>query len=68
MTIYDKGLIRAMKKAYRDGGYDDRRYATRHKFDAVVLAQEVGKWFEKGKDKEIFYIFALDLLPSASDK
>ena len=21
MTIYDKGLIRAMKKAYRDGGY-----------------------------------------------
>ena len=22
MTIYDKGLIRAMKKAYRDGGYD----------------------------------------------
>lgn len=22
MTIYDKGLIRAMKQAYRDGGYD----------------------------------------------
>ena len=22
MTIYDKGLIRAMKSAYRDGGYD----------------------------------------------
>ena len=35
---------------------------------AVVLAQEVGKWFEKGKDKEIFDIFALDLLPSVSDK
>lgn len=22
MTIYDKGLIRAMKAAYRDSGYD----------------------------------------------
>lgn len=22
MTIYDKGLIRAMKAAYRDDGYD----------------------------------------------